>query len=45
LKRARLSSVGSIDSGRIQELSRRNKMVPLHLKSSYPVQGESVKSS
>jgi hypothetical protein len=38
LNRGRLSSASSTDSGRIKELARRNSMVPLHLKSSYPVQ-------
>ena len=37
LNRGRLSSANSVDSGRIKELARRNSMVPLHLKSSYPV--------
>ena len=40
MNRGRLSSIGSVgsaDSGRVAELARRNTMVPLHLKSSYPV--------
>jgi hypothetical protein len=37
LKEGRLSTTGVDDSGRLSELSRRNSMVPLHLKSSYPV--------